>query len=58
MANLEKLRTWEGEARKNGLVDIKFFPGSLNGAPLQAVAGEVLRILESTDYTVVEDLDA
>ena len=45
----EKLTQWAEEEKKQGLVDIKFFPGSSNQATVEEVSRSVYEALTGKD---------
>jgi hypothetical protein len=50
MKYTELLTKWADEERKNGLVDIKFFPGASNQISLEDASRSVYEALTSEDW--------
>ena len=54
MTNVEKLEAWTINARKKGLIDVKFFPEgkTFKEVNLETLAGEILTLLKGTSSRV------
>ncbi len=50
MSKIEELQAWEARAKREGLVDVKFYPGPRRETNLEAAAAAALTLLAGSPY--------